>query len=118
VTDVAVAASPGRPVSGRHESGGWEARSMEVPEIRYAPTPAGAIAWQITGPDDAPPLVFVPPLAQHIEMMWEKAAFWRPITRLRTRVRMVQFDKLGTGLSDPVEQPHDLGERVDQVVAG
>lgn len=90
---------------------------MEVPDIRYVATPAGSIAWQVTGPVDAPPLVFVPPLAQHIEMMWQKAAFWRPITRLTTRVRMVQFDKLGTGLSDPVEQPHDLGERVDQVVA-
>jgi pimeloyl-ACP methyl ester carboxylesterase/DNA-binding CsgD family transcriptional regulator len=90
---------------------------MEAPEIRYAPTPAGSIAWQATGPTDAPPLVFVPPLAQHIEMMWEKAAFWRPIARLTTRVRLVQFDKLGTGLSDPVDQPHDLGERVEQVIA-
>jgi pimeloyl-ACP methyl ester carboxylesterase/DNA-binding CsgD family transcriptional regulator len=103
--------------TGRRGTGGWDAHVVEVPDIRYVATPAGSIAWQTTGPADAPPLLFVPPLAQHIEMMWEKAAFWRPITRLTSRVRMVQFDKLGTGLSDPAEQPHDLDARVEQVVA-
>ena len=88
-----------------------------MPEIRYAPTELGAIAWQAQGPLDAPPVLFVPPLAQHIEMLWEKPAFWRPITRLTTRVRLLLFDKLGTGLSDPADAPHGLDERVQQVIA-
>ena len=88
-----------------------------MPEIRYAPMPTGSVAWQEHGDPDAPPLLIVPPLAQHIEMMWEKPAFWRPIVRLASRVRVVLFDKLGTGLSDPVDQPQDLDQRVDQVVA-
>lgn len=50
-------------------------------------------------------------------MMWEKAAHWRPIMRLAGRVWYIQYDKLGTGLSDPIDQPQDLSGRVRQLVA-
>jgi pimeloyl-ACP methyl ester carboxylesterase len=66
---------------------------------------------------DAPPLICTPPLVQHLEMMWEKAAFWRPVLRFASRVRYVQYDKLGTGLSDPVDEPADLAGRVEQLIA-
>lgn len=90
---------------------------MEAPSVQYAATPAGAVAWQECGRPDAPPLICTPPIVQHLEMMWEKAAFWRPILRFAGRVRYIQYDKLGTGLSDPVDQPADLDGRVEQLVA-
>ncbi len=59
----------------------------------------------------------MPPLAQHIEMMWEQPAFWRPLQRLASGFRIVIFDKLGTGLSDPVGERSTLDQRVDELRA-
>lgn len=90
---------------------------MDAPSIQYARTPAGAVAWQECGRPDAAPLICTPPLVQHLEMMWERAAFWRPVLRFASRVRYIQYDKLGTGLSDPVDEPADLAGRVEQLIA-
>jgi len=90
---------------------------VEAPPIRYAQTQGGSIAWQECGAADAPPLILLPPLAQNIEAMWEKPVFWRPLLRLASRVRCIQYDKLGTGLSDPCDDAQTLDERVDDVVA-
>lgn len=107
-----------RLVGSRRQAGlRWNTEAMEVPEIRYAPTASGSVAWQACGPEEAPPLLMVPPLAQHLEMMWDKPAFWRPMMRLASRLRVLQFDKLGTGLSDPIDEPADLDSRVQQLVA-
>ena len=74
---------------------------MEAPPIRYAASARGKLAYQELG-SGTTPLVLVPPLAQHIEMMWEQPVFWRPIQRVATAFRFIQYDKLGTGLSDPL----------------
>jgi pimeloyl-ACP methyl ester carboxylesterase/DNA-binding CsgD family transcriptional regulator len=95
----------------------WNTWRVEAPVIRFAPTSSGDVAWQEWGAAEAPPLLVLPPLAQNIEMMWEKPAFWRPIRRMASRVRYLHFDKLGTGLSDPVAEPHGLEARVEQVIA-
>lgn len=88
---------------------------MEAPAIRYAATPRGQVAYQQFG--RGPLLVVVPPLAQHIEMMWEQPAFWRPLQRLASGFRVVIFDKLGTGLSDPGHERSTLDDRVDELRA-
>lgn len=90
---------------------------MESPAIHFAATAAGAVAWQEHGRADAPPLIFVPPLAQHMELLWERPAWWRPIDRIGRRNRFVHFDKLGTGLSDPIDEAQGLEARVEQIVA-
>jgi pimeloyl-ACP methyl ester carboxylesterase/DNA-binding CsgD family transcriptional regulator len=61
--------------------------------------------------------VLVPPLAQQIEMMWEQPVFWRPIQRVASAFRFVQYDKLGTGLSDPVPDRATLDERLAELAA-
>jgi pimeloyl-ACP methyl ester carboxylesterase/DNA-binding CsgD family transcriptional regulator len=66
------------------------------------------------GPDV---LVVIPPLAQNIEKMWEQPSFWRPIRRLATSVKFVHYDKLGTGLSDPIVDSASLEQRVDELTA-
>ena len=91
-------------------------RLVDPPPIGFAQTSRGKIAFQQVG-DGATPLVFVPPLAQHIEMMWEQPVFWRPVTRLASAFRCVQYDKLGTGLSDPGIVRASLDDRLDELSA-
>ncbi len=88
---------------------------MQAPPIRYAPSARGHVAYQEFG--KGPAVVLVPPLAQHIEMMWEQPAFWRPLQRLASGFRVVIFDKLGTGLSDPPPERSTLADRVDELRA-
>jgi len=87
---------------------------VDAPPIGFAQTSRGKIAFQQVG-GGATPLVIVPPLAQHIEMMWEQPVFWRPIMRLASGFRCVQYDKLGTGLSDPAIAPASLDERLAEL---
>ena len=89
---------------------------MDAPPIGFVRTARGKIAFQQVG-DGVTPLVLVPPLAQHIEMMWEQPVFWRPIMRLASAFRYVQYDKLGTGLSDPSIGPASLDERLEELSA-
>lgn len=89
---------------------------MDAPPIAFAGTSRGKIAFQQVG-DAATPLVLVPPLAQHIEMMWEQPVFWRPIVRLASAFRYVQYDKLGTGLSDPSSARASLDDRLEELTA-
>jgi pimeloyl-ACP methyl ester carboxylesterase/DNA-binding CsgD family transcriptional regulator len=89
---------------------------VDAPPIGFARTSRGKIAFQQVG-DGATPLVIVPPLAQHIEMMWEQPVFWRPIMRLASAFRCVQYDKLGTGLSDPAVARATLDERLEELSA-
>lgn len=89
---------------------------MDAPPIAFARTSRGKIAFQEVG-DAATPLVLVPPLAQHIEMMWEQPVFWRPILRLASAFRYVQYDKLGTGLSDPSTARPSLDDRLEELAA-
>jgi pimeloyl-ACP methyl ester carboxylesterase/DNA-binding CsgD family transcriptional regulator len=89
--------------------------SVQVPSIRYAANARGQLAYQDFG--SGPAVLIVPPLAQHIEMMWEQPAFWRPLQRLASGFRVVIFDKLGTGLSDPVGDQSTLERRVDELRA-
>jgi pimeloyl-ACP methyl ester carboxylesterase/DNA-binding CsgD family transcriptional regulator len=89
---------------------------VDAPAIRFAATRRGKVAYQELG-EGPRPLVMVPPLAQHIEMMWEQPVFWRPIQRVASAFRFVQYDKLGTGLSDPTTGRATLDERLEELRA-
>jgi len=89
-----------------------------TPETRYAKSGDVHIAYQVVGegPID---LVFVPGWITHLELAWEdplEAAFLR---RLASFLRLILFDKRGTGLSDrvPVNELPILEERMDDVRA-
>jgi pimeloyl-ACP methyl ester carboxylesterase/DNA-binding CsgD family transcriptional regulator len=90
--------------------------AVDAPGIRFASTARGKIAFQTLG-DARTPFVLVPPLAQHIEMMWEQPVFWRPIKRLASAFHFVQYDKLGTGLSDPSNGGETLDQRLEELTA-
>jgi pimeloyl-ACP methyl ester carboxylesterase/DNA-binding CsgD family transcriptional regulator len=90
--------------------------AVDLPRIEFASTARGKVAFQVLG-DAKEPFVLVPPLAQHIEMMWEQPVFWRPIKRLASTFRFVQYDKLGTGLSDPSNGTETLDQRLEELSA-
>jgi pimeloyl-ACP methyl ester carboxylesterase/DNA-binding CsgD family transcriptional regulator len=87
---------------------------VEAPRIEFVSTQRGKVAFQKLG-SSSTAFVLVPPLAQHIEMMWEQPVFWRPINRLASAFRFVQYDKLGTGLSDPSSGLATLDERIEEL---
>jgi pimeloyl-ACP methyl ester carboxylesterase len=89
---------------------------VDTPRIQFATTPRGKVAFQELG-DANTAFVLVPPLAQHIEMMWEQPIFWRPIRRLASAFRFIQYDKLGTGLSDPSNGRASMDERLEELAA-
>jgi class 3 adenylate cyclase/pimeloyl-ACP methyl ester carboxylesterase len=90
--------------------------AVDIPETRYARSGDVNIAYQVVGegPFD---LVFVPPFASHVELVWElplRAALNRA---LATFSRLIIFDKRGSGLSDPVDSQATIEERMDDVRA-
>src|SRR5262245_27750827 len=91
-------------------------QAVDIPRIQFASTARGKVAFQELG-DAKTSFVLVPPLAQHIEMMWEQPVFWRPIQRMAAAFRFVQYDKLGTGLSDPSNGRAGIDERLEELAA-
>jgi pimeloyl-ACP methyl ester carboxylesterase/DNA-binding CsgD family transcriptional regulator len=89
---------------------------VDIPRVQFAATARGKVAFQELG-DTNTSFVLVPPLAQHIEMMWEQPVFWRPLQRMASAFRFVQYDKLGTGLSDPSNGRTSIDERLEELTA-
>jgi pimeloyl-ACP methyl ester carboxylesterase len=86
------------------------------PETRYALSGDVHIAYQVTGegPFD---LVFVPGFVTHMEMQWKLPGFGDFLRALGSFVRLIRFDKRGTGMSDPVSGAPSLETRMDDVRA-
>ncbi len=87
----------------------------DVPPIRFAPARGARIAYQDFG--SGPTIVAVPPLAQNIEMAWEREEVRTMFEGFGSFSRWVQFDKRGTGASDRRSQVPGLDERVDDLRA-
>jgi class 3 adenylate cyclase len=73
-------------------------------ETRYAPTPRGHLAYQVTG-DDEPTIVYLPGTVSHVEVRWEIPHLVRLHRRLLAIGRVVTIDPLGMGASDPLPDP-------------
>jgi len=89
--------------------------TLAPPQVRYAKSGDVNIAYAVVG--DGPfDLLVVPGFTSHIDMSWE-----RPLDhateRMASIARLILFDKRGTGLSDPVDDPPPLEVRMDDVRA-
>lgn len=84
--------------------------------IRYARTGGVSLAYQVFGSGPVE-VVTVPPMAQNIELMWERPEYRRVLTRVASFARLVHFDKRGTGLSDRTQPVPTLDERVEDLRA-
>jgi class 3 adenylate cyclase/pimeloyl-ACP methyl ester carboxylesterase len=89
----------------------------DIPKTRWARTIDGAsIAYQDFG-EGPQILVVIHGWCSHMEIYWEWPAFARAMRRLARTVRVLHFDKRGTGLSDRVSGPLDIGVRMDDIRA-
>jgi pimeloyl-ACP methyl ester carboxylesterase len=87
-----------------------------TPEVRYAKSGDVHIAYQVfgKGPNN---LVVIPGFISHVEHIWDSPDQVAWLNHLARRVRVVLFDKRGTGLSDRLGQLPDLDERMDDARA-
>ena len=84
--------------------------------IHYARSGDVSVAYQVTG-DGPLDLVLVPGFFSHLELDWEHPGSARLFERLGSFVRLIRFDKRGTGLSDRAVGLPDLEARTDDVRA-
>jgi class 3 adenylate cyclase len=70
------------------------------PETRYAWLGRNRIAYQVMG-QGPPDLVATPGSFTHVDTMWEDPAAALYFRRLASFSRLIRFDRLGTGASDP-----------------
>jgi len=89
-----------------------------MPPVRthYARSGAVSIAYQVVG-EGPVDLVLTHGWVSNIESAWEYPRFAEFLSRLAGRVRLIHFDKRGTGLSDRVADLPDLEQRMDDVRA-
>lgn len=85
-------------------------------ETRYAKSGNLNIAYQIFG-EGKVNVIYIPGWTSNVEFMWEIQPIREFLTQLATFARVVVLDRRGTGLSDPVENPPTLEERMDDVRA-
>ena len=91
-------------------------RPVERPETRYAHSGDASIAYQLFGNGPAEALLAAGP-ASHVEVIWEHPDCVRFFGMLGRFARVALFDRRGTGLSDPVEQPPTFELQVEDLLA-
>ena len=87
-----------------------------VPETLYAPCGELSLAYQVFG-DGPVELVFAGSFVSHVELSWTLPEFKAFFDQLSTFCRVVLFDKVGVGLSDPVPQVRTLDDRAAEIEA-
>jgi class 3 adenylate cyclase/pimeloyl-ACP methyl ester carboxylesterase len=90
---------------------------VSTPKTRWAKTIDDAyVAYQDFG-EGPITLVVIQGWVSHLEVYWELPRWARFMRRLSERMRILHFDKRGTGMSDRFVRPPDLEARMDDVRA-
>lgn len=71
------------------------------PETRYAATPYGYIGYQVFGSGDRD-ILFSTGAITNLDAIWDEPTAVRFLDRLADMGRVIQFDMLGSGVSDPI----------------
>jgi class 3 adenylate cyclase len=87
-----------------------------MPETRYARSGDVHVAYQVFGEGDLD-LVVVNGFTTHVEVVWEHEPARRFLEGLASFARVINFDRRGSGLSDPVAEAPTLEVRMDDVRA-
>jgi class 3 adenylate cyclase len=90
--------------------------SLLRPETRYARSGDLHIAYQVFGEGEID-VVLVNGFVTQVELVWEHEPFARALERLASFARVINFDRRGSGLSDPVAEAPTLEQRMDDVRA-
>ncbi len=88
----------------------------QLPETRYAKGPGGNIAYQVAG-DGPVDLVVVPGWISHVDLLWGDPGWSKFIGEFMSFARVILYDKLGTGVSDPIVEVPTLESRADELRA-
>jgi pimeloyl-ACP methyl ester carboxylesterase len=91
-------------------------RSSAPPETKYALSGDVHLAYQVFGGGDLD-LVLVNGFTTHVELVWEHEPARRFLEGLASFARVINFDRRGSGLSDPVAEAPTLEQRMDDVRA-
>jgi pimeloyl-ACP methyl ester carboxylesterase len=90
---------------------------MSAGRVRYARNGDIRLAYRVWGDGD-PTLVWVPGWFSNVDLYDDPTSAYSAIAAQLARVvRLVVWDKRGTGLSDPVTYPPPLDERMDDLQA-
>jgi pimeloyl-ACP methyl ester carboxylesterase len=89
---------------------------VPIPETRYARNGNVWIAYQAFG-DGPIDLVFAPGFVSNVELGWSLPGRRTFLEALASFARVIQFDKRGTGMSDPGPEHASLETRMDDVRA-
>ena len=89
---------------------------VRQPETHYAKGPNGNLAYQVVG-DGAIDLTVVMGWFSHVDLLWGDPGWATFIGELASFSRVILYDKLGTGLSDPIDRAPTLESRADDLGA-
>jgi hypothetical protein len=87
---------------------------VRQPQTCYAKGPEGNLAYQVVG-DGQTDLVNVPGWFSHVDLLWGDPGWASFVGELASFARVILYDKLGTGLSDPVDGVPTLESRTDDL---
>jgi class 3 adenylate cyclase len=88
-----------------------------IPKTQWAKTIDGAyVAYQDFG-EGPMTIVVIHGWISHLEVYWEEPRFARFMRRMASGMRVLHFDKRGSGMSDRISRPPDLETRMDDVRA-
>jgi pimeloyl-ACP methyl ester carboxylesterase len=87
--------------------------------VGYARRGECAIAYRVLNPDGpaGADLLFLPGLISHVEVLLEEPRVRRFVERICAFARVTMMDRIGSGLSDPLDGPPDLEKEVEDVLA-
>lgn len=89
------------------------------PDTRYAASPHGHIAYQEFGSGERD-IIFITGAITNLDAIWDEPTAVRFLDRLGAMGRVIQFDMLGSGVSDPIPGRSmwlPLEANVDTVIA-
>ena len=89
---------------------------MDRPQTQYAHSGDAGIAYQVFG-NGSVDVLFAAGPASNVEVIWEYPDCVRFFGQLGRIARVAIFDRRGTGLSDPVEQPPTFELQVEDLLA-
>ena len=89
---------------------------MRPAPTRFARSGDARIAYQVFGQGSVD-LVVVGGLASHLDLQWDEPSTVRLFERFASYVRLVRFDRRGTGHSDPTEGPPTLEQQMEDLDA-
>jgi class 3 adenylate cyclase len=89
---------------------------MDIPATRYVEVGGHNVAFQIygEGPRD---LLMVPGIVSHLDLLWADPGFAHLMRRFGSFARVISYDRVGVGLSDPVSTYPTLDDRLAEIEA-